>query len=164
MIASVGMTVCKRAATPTVLHVIAKNSMTCVMSVTQSVRSAVMPQSDARRPTTTSTPTDNDIHTGLQRHPHRPMRMNRGKQKSPGESRREASNKQPLFLPLRRMASCGAWRWGWWRRHGGKLVFRQSAPPSTPRRSRHPPPRLFVFMSSTYRRNKWRMRHATRPF
>ena len=99
MIASVGMTVCRRAATPTVLHEIAKNSMTCVMSVTQSVRSAVMPQSDARRPTTTSTPADNDIHTGLQRHPHRPMRMNRGKQKSPRESRREASNKQLFFLP-----------------------------------------------------------------
>ena len=58
MIASVGMTVCKRAATPTAQHVIAKNSMTCVMSVTQSVRSAVMPQSDTRRPTTTSTPAD----------------------------------------------------------------------------------------------------------
>lgn len=55
MIASVGMTVCKLAATPTALHVIAKNNMTCVMPVTQSVRSAVMPQSDARRPTTTST-------------------------------------------------------------------------------------------------------------
>lgn len=55
MIASVGMTVCRRAATPTVLHEIAKNSMTCVMSVTQSVRSAVMPQSDVRRPTATST-------------------------------------------------------------------------------------------------------------
>lgn len=55
MIASVGMTVCRRAATPTVLHEIAKNSMTCVMRVTQSVSSAVMPQSDARRPTTTST-------------------------------------------------------------------------------------------------------------
>ena len=54
MIASVGMAVCKLAATPTVLHKIAKNSMTCVMSVTQSVRSAVMPQSVARRPTTTS--------------------------------------------------------------------------------------------------------------
>ena len=58
MIASVGMAVCKLAATPTVLHKIAKNSMTCVMSVTQSVSSAVMPQSDARRPTTTSTPAD----------------------------------------------------------------------------------------------------------
>lgn len=55
MIASVGMTVCKLAATPTVLHVIAKNSMTCVMRVTQSVRNAVMPQSDARRPAATST-------------------------------------------------------------------------------------------------------------
>ena len=55
MIASVGMIVCKRAATPTVLHEIAKSSMTCVMSVTQSVRSAVMPQSDARRPAATST-------------------------------------------------------------------------------------------------------------
>ena len=64
MIASVGMTVCRRAATPTVLHEIAKNSMTCVMSVTQSVSSAVMPQSDARRPTTTSTSADNDINIG----------------------------------------------------------------------------------------------------
>ena len=52
------MIVCRRAATPTVLHVIAKNSMTCVMSVSKSVRSAAMPQSDARRPTTTSTPAD----------------------------------------------------------------------------------------------------------
>ena len=52
------MTVCKRAATPTVLHEIAKNSMTCVMPVTQSVSSTVMPQSDARRPTTTSTSAD----------------------------------------------------------------------------------------------------------
>ena len=44
-------------------------------------------------------PADNDIHTGRQRHPHRPMRMNRVKQKSPRESRREASNKQLFFLP-----------------------------------------------------------------
>ena len=94
MIASVGMTVCKRAATPTVLHVIAENSMTCVMSVTQTVRSAVMPQSDARRPTTTST-------IGRQRYPHRPMHMNRGKQKSPGESRREEANKQLFFVPAK---------------------------------------------------------------
>ena len=101
MIASVGMTVCKRAATPTALHVIAENSMTCVMSVTQSVRSAVMPQSAARRPTTTSTSVDSDIHIGRQRHPHRPMRMDRGKQKSPRESRREASNKQLFFVPAK---------------------------------------------------------------
>ena len=58
MITSVGMAVCKRAATPTALHVIAENSMTCVMSVIQSMRSAVMPQSDARRPTATSTSAD----------------------------------------------------------------------------------------------------------
>lgn len=64
MIASAGMTVCKLAATPTVLHEIAENSMTCVMRVTQSVRSTVMPQSVARRPTTTSTPAYSDIHTG----------------------------------------------------------------------------------------------------
>ena len=94
MIASVGMTVCKLAATPTAQHVIAENSMTCVMSVTQSVRSAVMPQSNARRPTATST-------IGRQRHPHRSMHMNRGKQKSPGESRREASNKQLFFVPAK---------------------------------------------------------------
>ena len=101
MIASVGMAVCKRAATPTVLHEIAKSSMTCVMSVTQSVRSAVMPQSDARRPAATSTSVDSDIHIGRQRHPHRPMRMDRGKQKSPRESRREASNKQLFFVPAK---------------------------------------------------------------
>ena len=101
MIASVGMAVCKLAATPTALHVIAKNSMTCVMSVTQSVRSAVKPQSAARRPTTTSTSVDSDIHIGRQRHPHRPMRMDRGKQKSPRESRREASNKQLFFVPAK---------------------------------------------------------------
>ena len=47
-------------------------------------------------------PADNDIHIGRQRHPHRPMRMNRGKQKSTGESRREASNKQPFFYRQRR--------------------------------------------------------------
>ncbi|HAG33655.1 MAG TPA: hypothetical protein DCL18_09500 [Prevotella sp.] len=29
------------------------------------------------------------------------MRMNRGKQKSPGESRREASNKQLFFVPAK---------------------------------------------------------------
>ena len=102
MIASVGMAVCKRAATPTALHVIAENSMTCIMSVVQSVRSAVMPQSAARRPTTTSTSVDSDIHIGRQRHPHRPMRMDRGKQKSPRESRREASNKQLFFYCQRR--------------------------------------------------------------
>lgn len=89
MMAGVGMTVCKLAATPTAQHVIAKNSMTWGMSVAQSVRSAVMPQSDARRPTTTSTPADSDIDTGRQQHPHRPMRMNKGKQKSPrGEPER----------------------------------------------------------------------------
>ena len=42
---------------------------------------------------------DNDIDTGRQRYRHRPMRMNKGKQKSPGESRKEASNKQLFFLP-----------------------------------------------------------------
>ena len=46
-------------------------------------------------------PADNDIHTSQQRHRHRPMRMNRGKQKSPGESRREASNKQLFFVPAK---------------------------------------------------------------
>ena len=46
-------------------------------------------------------PADNDIHIGRQRHQHRPMRMNRGKQKSPGESRREAPNKQLFFVPAK---------------------------------------------------------------
>ena len=46
-------------------------------------------------------PADNDIHIGRQRHPHRPMRMDRGKQKSPRESRREASNKQLFFVPAK---------------------------------------------------------------
>ena len=43
-------------------------------------------------------PASSDIHIGRQRHPHRPMRMDRGKQKSPRESRREASNKQLFFV------------------------------------------------------------------
>ena len=55
MMAGVGMALNKLAATPTAQHVIAEYSMTCVMSATQTVRSAVMPQSVARRPTTTST-------------------------------------------------------------------------------------------------------------
>ena len=46
-------------------------------------------------------PADNDIHIGRQRHPYRPMRMDRGKQKSPRESRREASNKQLFFVPAK---------------------------------------------------------------
>ena len=46
-------------------------------------------------------PADNDIHIGRQRHPHRPMRMDRRKQKSPRESRREASNKQLFFVPAK---------------------------------------------------------------
>ena len=46
-------------------------------------------------------PADNDIHIGRQRHPHRPMRMDRGKQKSPRESRREAYNKQLFFVPAK---------------------------------------------------------------
>ena len=46
-------------------------------------------------------PADNEIHIGRQRHPHRPMRMDRGKQKSPRESRREASNKQLFFVPAK---------------------------------------------------------------
>lgn len=49
MMGGVGMAVNKLAATPTAQHVIAKNSMTWVMSVVQSVRSTVMPQSDARK-------------------------------------------------------------------------------------------------------------------
>ena len=46
-------------------------------------------------------PASSDIHIGRQRHPHRPMRMDRGKQKSPRESRREASNKQLFFVPAK---------------------------------------------------------------
>ena len=111
-------------------------------------------------------PADNDIHIGRQRHPHRPMRMDRGKQKSPRESRREASNKQLFFVPAKAglferpkaafftvAAAVVMHRMmvGMGRRHGGKLFFRRSAPPATPRRSRQPPPRLFVFMSTYYR-------------
>ena len=36
---------------------------------------------------------------------------------------------RPLFEPCRLLSSCKAWRWGWWRRHGGKLVFRPASPP-----------------------------------
>ena len=35
---------------------------------------------------------------------------------------------RPLFEPCRLLSSCKAWRWGWWRRHGGKLVFRLASP------------------------------------
>ena len=159
MIASVGMAVCKRAATPTALHVIAENSMTCIMSVTQPVRSAVMPQSNARRPTTTSTSVDSDIHIGRCAW----TEGNRSPQGRAGERRPISScflyrrkqdflnGQRPLFLPSRRMASCHARRWGWRRRHGGKLIFRLAEPPATLRRSRQSPPRLFVFMSTYYR-------------
>ena len=34
-----------------------------------------------------------------------------------------------LFEPWRLLSSCKAWRWGWWRRQGGKLVFRLASPP-----------------------------------
>ena len=86
MIASVGMAVCKRAATPTVLHEIAEYSMTCVMSVVQSVRSAVMPQSVARRPTATSTSAD--------AHEQRETEVPRGEPE-------RGSNKQLFFLPAK---------------------------------------------------------------
>ena len=57
----------------------------------------------------------------------------------------------PLFEPWRLLSSCKAWRWGWWRRQGGKLVFRLASPPSPKWRSRQQPPWLFVFISSTSR-------------
>ena len=35
---------------------------------------------------------------------------------------------RPLFEPCRLLSSCKAWRWGWRRRQGGKLVFRLASP------------------------------------
>ena len=57
---------------------------------------------------------------------------------------------RPLFDPCRLLSSCKAWRWGWWRRHGGKRVFRLSSPPSPKRRSRQQALWLFVFISTYY--------------
>ena len=57
---------------------------------------------------------------------------------------------RPLFEPCRLLSSCKAWRWGWWRRHGGKLVFRLPSPPAPKRRSRQQPPWIFVFISTYY--------------
>ena len=54
------------------------------------------------------------------------------------------NGQRPLFEPCRLLSSCKAWRWGWWRRQGGKLVFRMASPPSPKRRSRQQPPWLFV--------------------
>ena len=48
------------------------------------------------------------------------------------------------FLPWQLLSPCSAWRWGWWRRQGGKLVFHMASPPSPKRRSRQQPPWLFV--------------------
>ena len=61
---------------------------------------------------------------------------------------------RPLFEPCRLLPSCKAWRWGWWRRQGGKLVFQLPSPPSPKRRSRQHPPWLFVFISTTNRSNQ----------
>ena len=38
------------------------------------------------------------------------------------------NGQRPLFEPCRLLSSCKAWRWGWWRRQGGKLVFRLTSP------------------------------------
>ena len=38
---------------------------------------------------------------------------------------------RPLFEPCRLLSSCKAWRWGWWRRQGGKRVFRLASPTAT---------------------------------
>ena len=58
---------------------------------------------------------------------------------------------RPLFEPCRLLSSCKAWRWGWRRRQGGKLVFRLPSPTATKRRSRQQPPWLFVFISTPNR-------------
>ena len=64
------------------------------------------------------------------------------------------NGQRPLFEPCRLLPSCSAWRWGWWRRQGGKLVFWLASPPTSKRRSRQQPPWLFVFISTYYRRSK----------
>ena len=56
------------------------------------------------------------------------------------------NGQRPLFEPCRLLPSCKAWRWGWWRRQGGKLVFRLASPTTPKRRSRQQPPWLFVFI------------------
>ena len=61
---------------------------------------------------------------------------------------------RPLFEPCRLLSSCKAWRWGWWRRQGGKRDSRLVSPTATKRRSRQQPPWLFVFISTTNRSNQ----------
>ena len=63
------------------------------------------------------------------------------------------NGQRPLFEPWRLLSSCKAWRWGWRRRHGGKLVFRLPSPTATKRRSQQQPPWLFVLISTTNRSN-----------
>lgn len=63
MIAQVGMAVNKVAAMPITLCEIDMGNMAWVMRVAQTARGAVMPHSDAHRPTTTSTSANNDIDT-----------------------------------------------------------------------------------------------------
>ena len=75
MIAPVGMAVNRVATMPIALSEIAMSDMAWVTGVAQTARGAVTPHSDARRPTTTSTSANNDIHIGQQRHQYRPMRM-----------------------------------------------------------------------------------------
>ena len=58
------------------------------------------------------------------------------------------------FLPWQLLSPCSAWRWGWWRRQGGKLVFRMASSPSPKRRSRQQAPWLFVSQP----RNNWQKR------
>ena len=53
---------------------------------------------------------------------------------------------RPLFEPWQLLSSCKAWRWGWRRRQGGKLVFRLPSPTATKRRSRQQTPWLFVLI------------------
>ena len=38
------------------------------------------------------------------------------------------NGQRPLFEPCRLLLSCKAWRWGWWRRQGGKRVVRLASP------------------------------------
>ena len=64
------------------------------------------------------------------------------------------NGQRPLFAPCRLLPSCEAWRWGWWRRQRGKLVFRLASPTTPKRQSRQQPPWLFVFISTYYKSSK----------
>ena len=103
MIAQVGMVVNKVAAKPITLREIDMGNMAWVMRVAQTARGAVMPHSDAHRPTTTLT---HKPHPGLPQGKgvHHNLLEHNGNELPPlGEGWGGAPNKQLFFYRQRRI-------------------------------------------------------------